>query len=78
MYNHLLNINNELDIKMLLSDENKQKNTVGQFSFLLLFVCFQVFSFSNGVYGLLYKNTVKTKLTNQSGINSFIKKAHNR
>ena len=37
-----------------------------------------VFSFSNGVYGLLYKNTVKTKLMNQSRINSFIKKAHNR
>ena len=40
MYNHLLNINNELDIKMLRSGENKQKNTDGQFRFLLLFVCF--------------------------------------
>ena len=77
MYNHLLNINNKLVIKMLLSDENKQKNTDRQFSFLLLFV-FTFFSFSNGVYGLLFKNTVKTKLTNQSRIKSFIKKAHNR
>ena len=40
MYNHLLNTNNELDIKMLRSGENKQKNTDGQFRFLLLFVCF--------------------------------------
>ena len=56
---------------MLLSDENKQKNTDGQFSFLLLFV-FTFFSFSNGVYGLLYKNTVNKR------IKSFIKKAHNR
>ena len=71
MYNHLLNINNKLDIKMLLSDENKQKNTDGQFSFLLLLV-FTFFSFSNGVYGLLYKNTVNKR------IKSFIKKAHNR
>ena len=71
MYNHLLNINDKLDIKMLLSDENKQKNTDGQFSFLLLFV-FTFCSFSNGVYGLLYKNTVNKR------IKSFIKKAHNR
>ena len=42
MYNHLLNINNNLDIKMLLSDENKQKNTDGQFSFFAV-VCFHVF-----------------------------------
>ena len=45
MYNHLLNINDKLDIKMLLSDENKQKNTDCQFSFLLLLVCFHVFFF---------------------------------
>ena len=62
---------------MLLSDEHKQKNTDRQFSFLLLFV-FTFFSFSNGVYELLYKNTVKTKLTDQSRIKSFIKRAHNR
>ena len=67
-----------LTLKCCLATKISKRTPSANLVFCSCLFVFRFFSFSYGVYGLLYKNTVKTKLTNQSRINSFIKKAHNR